>query len=346
MLCHDRPDRINFIDAYRQQHALHTLDSELFPTMYLPKRLAEKAQQDLIEPFRGIDAENIMQTVEGPRIPRIQQANSFDHYSLRRQRDLKYPNPAVDMERYLREARELSPNFEEILKELHDNQRLLQKPQDLEPEVVFLGTSSAMPGKTRNTSGILINFNHPKKFSVILDCGEDTYGQLIRLFGNSKAEEILMQLKLIYISHHHADHHIGLRDILHQRAKLTSDVVNLIMPASMNLFLNYHNKSFEDISHTYSVYSNLSLATDAVTLPNRRNYVQTLREEICDKMSRLLKSLSLVRVDHCKEATAIVLEFNINHESMPTWTVAYSGDCRPCDALIEAGRDCDVLIHI
>ena len=45
--------------------------------------------------------------------------------------------------------------------------------------------------------------------SVLLDCGEGTYGQLVRLQGEQRAAETLRRLGAIYISHLHADHHIG-----------------------------------------------------------------------------------------------------------------------------------------
>lgn len=45
--------------------------------------------------------------------------------------------------------------------------------------------------------------------SILLDCGEGTFGQIIRFYGKEKANEILKKLKAVYISHLHADHHIG-----------------------------------------------------------------------------------------------------------------------------------------
>lgn len=41
---------------------------------------------------------------------------------------------------------------------------------------------------------------------MLLDCGEGTYGQLYRHYG-SELTDILRQLKCIFISHMHADHH-------------------------------------------------------------------------------------------------------------------------------------------
>ena len=53
-----------------------------------------------------------------------------------------------------------------------------------------------------------------------MDTGPGTMDQICRLFGVDKAEEILQNLKLIYVSHRHTDHTLGLNTILHERAKL------------------------------------------------------------------------------------------------------------------------------
>ena len=50
-------------------------------------------------------------------------------------------------------------------------------------EIVFLGTGAAIPSKYRNVTGIHLN-----RFglgSLLLDCGEGTWGQLVRRYGHS-----------------------------------------------------------------------------------------------------------------------------------------------------------------
>lgn len=43
----------------------------------------------------------------------------------------------------------------------------------------------------------------------MLDCGEGTAGQVVRFFGPERAARIFATLRAVYISHLHADHHIG-----------------------------------------------------------------------------------------------------------------------------------------
>jgi len=76
-----------------------------------------------------------------------------------------------------------------------------------ELEVVFLGTGASIPSKYRNVTGLYLH-----RFGaggLLLDCGEGTYGQLVRRYG-AGADGVLAGLRLIWISHIHADHHAGL----------------------------------------------------------------------------------------------------------------------------------------
>lgn len=47
-----------------------------------------------------------------------------------------------------------------------------------------------------------------KDACILLDAGEGTCGQLHRFYG-SETYDIIKKLKAVYISHLHADHHIG-----------------------------------------------------------------------------------------------------------------------------------------
>lgn len=80
--------------------------------------------------------------------------------------------------------------------------------------------------------------------SILLDAGEGSFGQLWRMFGesssshakssssgggddatadggiNTRAQQMLRDLSAVWISHPHADHHLGLVRILSERNKL------------------------------------------------------------------------------------------------------------------------------
>lgn len=79
-------------------------------------------------------------------------------------------------------------------------------------EIICLGTGSALPSKYRNVSATLLRV--PGSGSYLFDCGENTLGQLRRIFSLVELSEILRDLKIIWISHLHADHHLGITSVI------------------------------------------------------------------------------------------------------------------------------------
>lgn len=79
-------------------------------------------------------------------------------------------------------------------------------------EIICLGTGSALPSKYRNVSATLLRV--PGSGSYLFDCGENTLGQLRRIFSSAELSEILRDLKIIWISHLHADHHLGITSVI------------------------------------------------------------------------------------------------------------------------------------
>eukprot|EP00750_Incisomonas_marina_P017969 INCI2665.2.p1 GENE.INCI2665.2~~INCI2665.2.p1 ORF type:complete len:1073 (-),score=148.70 INCI2665.2:181-3399(-) len=112
-----------------------------------------------------------------------------------------------------------------------DSARFLQGSK-----VIFLGTGAAVPTKYRNVSCILVriprrriavpacedskpSIRHTSTLDMILDCGEGSYGQLVQILGVTAALHCVQSLSLVWISHMHADHHLGLIKILAIRSQ-------------------------------------------------------------------------------------------------------------------------------
>lgn len=95
---------------------------------------------------------------------------------------------------------------------------------------------------------------------IVLDCGEATYGQIVRLYGESRSEIILKNLRAIYISHLHADHHIGLIGLLRARLRLfeTSEpqTLYLLAPQQIRTWLNTYHHHFEPILQNLQLIPN------------------------------------------------------------------------------------------
>ena len=177
------------------------------------------------------------------------------------------------------------------------------------PSVLLLGTGSMKPGKYRNVSGIFLGSTSS---GILMDCGEGTYAQLVRHFGSS-VQEVLLNLKSVLVTHLHADHHLGIIKLLHERAKITSESIKVIGPSDFYTYLSVCNLLAGPLHFSFEQCKPRHLLFDLV--------------------------VESVPVDHRIEAYGFV----VTHES--GWKVVYSGDTRPCNALVEAGRDATLLIH-
>ena len=193
------------------------------------------------------------------------------------------------------------------------------------PQVTFLGTGSSVPSKYRNVSSILIE--PQKDYFVMFDCGEGTLLQLYRLHGISHTNHILKNLKAVYISHLHADHHLGLVNIIleRERALMDSDeslkkMYVLAPPRIANYLMLYHQNFQPILTHLIHVNNELLLPEN---LPGQKvfNPQRLGDEELQNFLDYVkLKSVRTCRVFHCPSAFAVSI---INHEG---FKIVYSGN--------------------
>ncbi|XP_030646075.1 zinc phosphodiesterase ELAC protein 2 isoform X1 [Chanos chanos] len=248
--------------------------------------------------------------------------------------------PSCDVAEFVKEAEEV-PNF---LQEVEEFKRFLATDETVRsglvekyPEVVFLGTGSALPMKIRNVSGTLVNISPTQ--SLLLDCGEGTFGQLCRHYGDS-VDEMLTKLSTIFVSHMHADHHTGLLNLLLQRERALNSLgkafspVYLVAPVQIMTWLNqYHDHCQEILSHINIVPA--KFLCDGAEVPKYKtmSFIQALLKK-CD-----LQKFQTCLVRHCKNAYGCSLQ----HQS--GWHLVFSGDTMPCDALARMGKNATLLIH-
>lgn len=192
-------------------------------------------------------------------------------------------------------------------------------------ELLFTGTASALPCKYRNVTGMLLRNSDGR--CMLLDVGEGTVGQLLRMQTSPSDEaDLLSKITVVWISHPHADHHLGLLRLLEQRRAVTP--LLLIAPPPIFRFLrDYANSVDSRISRTFR-----SLECRAFQYPNPQAAAQ-MKEAI--GFSNCLS----VPVQHCPYSYAVILD------GTPFGRVVYSGDCRPSQKLALAARPADLLIH-
>ncbi|XP_029943479.1 zinc phosphodiesterase ELAC protein 2 [Salarias fasciatus] len=246
--------------------------------------------------------------------------------------------PSCSSEDFVKEASEV-PNF---LSEVEQCRKLLSsaaaEPSGRRyPEVVFLGTGSALPMKIRNVSGTLVNISSTQ--ALLLDCGEGTFGQLCRHYGD-QVDGVLSRISTVFISHLHADHHTGLLMLLYQRERALRAVgkpvgpVLLLAPVQiMSWLTQYHDHCQEILGHV-SLIPNRFLCENAETpRPRTRSLIQTLLKQ------NDLQQFQTCAVRHCRNA------FGCSFRHRAGWKLAFSGDTMPCEALGRIGRDATLLIH-
>lgn len=90
---------------------------------------------------------------------------------------------------------------------------------------------------------------------------------MIRFYGTEKAKEILRNLRAIYVSHLHADHHLGLIGILEERRRLLPDAspIMLLAPIQISSFLDFYDRRINSIRGEYYLVPNGDLVGHILT---------------------------------------------------------------------------------
>ena len=224
-------------------------------------------------------------------------------------------------------------------------------------EIITLGTGSAIPNKCRNGPPIghrlvltLVSctvLRIPRLGNMLLDCGEGTLASLKRQFSASEFRQFFKQLRTIYLSHLHADHHLGLIGVLKQYVRIQESLppdqrhpIFVIGPwrlfASLYEFNQVENISLDKFMIPFA--SNNLIPID-LRPPNAngQNLDVGLFQGFLSSLN--LSSVETCLVPHCPQAYGLA----ITHQS--GWKIVYSGDCRPSIELTQIGRDATVLIH-
>nr|XP_029727345.1 LOW QUALITY PROTEIN: ribonuclease Z, mitochondrial-like [Aedes albopictus] len=309
-----------YIASHRIQYHLNQLDGGIFP-------LLKEQNNDYV------NQDGRIQDID------VVKSSSLSYLHVRPKKGIdRTQEAALNPSEYLQEL-EILPEFKLALDQLP--KLALRKPQqqlvarsEKYPRVVFLGTGSSIPNKTRNVSAILVHTGPHS--SILLDCGEGTAGQIIRLYGQERAESVFRSLKAIYISHLHADHHLGLFGLLQTKRKLLgakNEKILLIAPEQISYWLRLYDCRFETVHKDYVLVKNAELVDE----PLRDERIQDLG----------LTEIATCRVRHCPHSFGVALSMNSSQkgETGEPVKITYSGDTMPCQNLIDLGRDSTILIH-
>ncbi|KAK5116515.1 hypothetical protein LTR62_008064 [Meristemomyces frigidus] len=241
-----------------------------------------------------------------------------------------------------------------------------------EAEIVTLGTGSALPSKYRNVSSTLLRV--PGWGSMLFDAGENALGQLKRVFSPEEMKEVLRELRTIFISHMHADHHLGTVSVIRAwyeeahrcvphpassdaERRITFDKnagLAIVSEPAMLTWLREYSQ-IEDYGFSRLAPIQISPANPFEGRPSRLGWfippatlatahgpearAALLKEHEFDVARLGLKDIQAVNVSHCAGARAVSFTWPSDFK------VSYSGDCRPSQAFIKIGKNSTVLIH-
>lgn len=200
-------------------------------------------------------------------------------------------------------------------------------------ELLTLGTGSACPSKYRNVAGLIMRVPTNDSFTgVVMDCGEGTYGTLTRMYSASGVQQIMKEIKILYISHLHADHHLGAPNMIFKwmEANPVDAVLTVVGPPAYKTFLEEMANFQPEIRariNFYGCWSYLEKHIASSQLPEVPG----------------LTSIKTCRAQHCDDA--FCAEFGFELDDKETFKFAYSGDTRPIKRFAELAKNCDLVIH-
>ncbi len=224
-------------------------------------------------------------------------------------------------------------------------------------ELVFLGTSSAIPTSHRNHSAIAL-----KAFGEIMlfDCGEGTQLQM------SKAKISPMKINNIFITHFHGDHILGLPGIIQSMAfRGRKNPLHIFGPKGLVEMINII-RNFGYFSLTFEIY--MHEIDDGIILEEENyriscskmnhtvlNFAYSVYEKRRPKFIRE-KAIALgikPGPDFGKLQQGIAVKVgdttvqpeHVLGEERKGRKIVYSGDTSPSKQMVEFARDADVLIH-
>jgi ribonuclease Z len=224
-------------------------------------------------------------------------------------------------------------------------------------EIIFLGTSSAIPTNHRNHSSIAL-----KGFGEILlfDCGEGTQRQMTR------ARLSPMKINKIFITHFHGDHILGLPGMIQSMAfRGRTEPLDIYGPPGLFVLVeNMKNLGFfalsfdikiHEISEGLVIDDNDYIIKCCKTEHSVLNFAYCMEEKRSPKFIKE-KALSLGimpgpdfgKLQHgipIKVGENIVNPEQVLGKERKGRKIVYSGDTLACDQMIKFSKDADLLIH-
>ncbi|KAJ3062859.1 Zinc phosphodiesterase ELAC protein 2, partial [Podochytrium sp. JEL0797] len=194
-----------------------------------------------------------------------------------------------------------------------------------------LGTGAAIPGKYRNVSSTYLRFSDGGMF---LDAGEGTLAQFYRHYGPEGVDRELKALKCIFVSHLHADHHLGAISILKRVHELKGGDANAepVCVVGPTRYLTWLSE-YADVEE---------FGFERLVLVDSKDLMRGSDKNNVERLKQIthMSQFQTMLVKHCAQSYALVLT-----HALSKLKIAFSGDCRPSDFFVQVGKGCDLVIH-
>ncbi|WP_340818728.1 ribonuclease Z [Methanolobus sp. WCC4] len=224
--------------------------------------------------------------------------------------------------------------------------------------VTFLGTGGSLPTPERNPSAVMVNREGEL---MLFDCGEGTQQQMMRAKTGMKA------LSSIFISHFHADHMLGIPGLIQTMSfHGRTEPLKIYGPHWVHEFarilsaLGYYKLRFEidaiDLSPGDVIkrddYSIMAIKTEHSIPSLGYALVENERSGKFDRQKAIELGVppgplfsKLHRGESVEVDGKVIHSKDVVGKARPGRKIVYTGDTRPCKAILEASRDADLLIH-
>ena len=223
--------------------------------------------------------------------------------------------------------------------------------------ITFLGTGGSVPSPHRNPSAIAIR---RESELFLFDCGEGTQQQMMRA-------KTGMKITAIFITHFHADHVLGIPGLL-QTLSLQgrTEPLEIYGPKGVRRFL-YHLLSLGYASKNFDVKAIELQHGDVIrrqnyeirafkTEHNIRSIGYVLEEAMRPGKFNRERAIELglkpgplfSKLQHGESVFVNGREIrpeDVLGPPRPGRKIVYTGDTRPCESVIQAAENADILIH-
>ena len=224
--------------------------------------------------------------------------------------------------------------------------------------LTFLGTSAAQPTLHRNLSGLAVKANTDL---LLFDCGEGSQRQMVR-YGTG------FTVDAVFFTHFHADHYLGIIGFLRTLGMMGRDTpVQLYGPPTARRLLHQAvHLGVEALSFPVEIHE----LRDGDTVPRRGYSVRAVGvDHRINALGYVLQEDERPGKFNIEKVRALgvppgplygqlqrgepvtlgdgttVRPEDVVGEPRPGRRLVISGDTRPCEALVRASRDADLLVH-